>query len=177
MNDIILHQPSNCTKFNRHPEIFKKATILKKEVKSILSFGCLTGEECYTLRKYFPESKIIGAEINKSLVKLCENKNSDKNIKFVHSEFENLKKHSPYDFIFAINVFNRDLKEPHKYPLYVFSYFEDQIIQFDGIIKATGILVLVNSKHDFEKTNLFIKNRYSRCIQTGINKNFYQKIS
>ena len=44
--------------------------IARQDIK-ILSYGCSTGEEVLTLRNYFPNAHIIGAEINKHSLAKC----------------------------------------------------------------------------------------------------------
>lgn len=61
-----LLQPSAVTFLNRYPELFNFARTALKEVKHprILSYGCSTGEEVFSLKSYFPEGEIKGIDIN-----------------------------------------------------------------------------------------------------------------
>ena len=62
-----LHQRSTRTAMDRYPRIFSESRDYfgnQKKLK-ILSFGCSTGEEVMTLRRYFPNAVIVGAEINR----------------------------------------------------------------------------------------------------------------
>ncbi len=168
----ILHQPSHVTKMDRYPDLFSfTASLIKNENCKILSFGCSSGEECISLRKYFPKAHIVGAEINQDLLSICREK-QDSQMDFIHSKYENLKKHGPYDLIFSLNVFNRNVKDPENYPLYVFSYFEDQINQFHEILHVDGLLILQGSKHNFKKTEVFENGFYYQLSQ----KTIFQKI-
>ncbi len=174
----ILHQPSHSTKFDKYPELFRKAVDLVQIPPSkILSFGCSSGEECYTLRKYFPNSEVVGCEIDQILVNQCKVCNTDPGVQFIHSRFDLLKKFSPYNLIFALNVFVRDVKHPDLYPLYLFSYFEDQIEQFDQILSSDGIIVICNSQHDLKKTRFYKEGKYQMMCHDQFAPNFYQKIS
>jgi len=109
--EISKHQRKISTSYNRYPEIFEVTRNYSNSKfpnpRDILSFGCSTGEECFSLREYFPAARIIGTDINKSNLKICNNKNFDKNIKFIYSNSENLLKENPYDLIFCMSVLCR----------------------------------------------------------------------
>jgi hypothetical protein len=59
-----IHQISAKTAFNRYPQIFAGAAHAAPNARRILSFGCSTGEECATLKMYFPQAKVVGADLN-----------------------------------------------------------------------------------------------------------------
>src|SRR5258708_8966611 len=71
-----LFQPDNFTLPDRYPHLFQLAatTIGDGPEKRILSFGCSTGEEVFALRRYFPSATIVGIDINRHNVALCERK-------------------------------------------------------------------------------------------------------
>ena len=61
-----LQQTTPFTSMDRYPVIFNGCKDYfegKKNIK-ILSYGCSTGEDVLTLRKYFPDIRIVGADIN-----------------------------------------------------------------------------------------------------------------
>src|SRR5690348_1435173 len=59
-------QPFNDTQPDRYPVIFKfvQARLGAETPAAILSFGCATGEEVFSLRRYFPRATIKGIDIN-----------------------------------------------------------------------------------------------------------------
>ena len=57
------HQPANHTWSNRYPDLFSDAAKAIADPVRILSYGCSTGEECWTLRHYFPNALGVGASI------------------------------------------------------------------------------------------------------------------
>src|SRR4051812_13585169 len=57
-----LHQTTPYTEEDRYPELMGLAAKLRPGAKRILSFGCATGEELLTLRRYFPSAELVGAE-------------------------------------------------------------------------------------------------------------------
>jgi chemotaxis methyl-accepting protein methylase len=68
-----LHQTTALTAMDRYPRIFSACRDFfgdRQDLK-ILSFGCSTGEEVLTLRRYFPSAFITGAEINRRSLASC----------------------------------------------------------------------------------------------------------
>src|SRR5215467_12525911 len=61
-----LFQPFSETNLDRYPDIFRFAREQVGDDSShrILSFGCATGEEVFSLRRYFPLAHIRGLDIN-----------------------------------------------------------------------------------------------------------------
>jgi SAM-dependent methyltransferase len=157
-----VHQTTSATAMDRYPEIFRTCRELLAETPDVklLSFGCATGEEVFTLRRYFPEAQIVGAEINKACLQVCNSKNQDEKICFVESTPENLAKHGPYNAIFCMAVFQRspdlvfarhmtDLKK-----IYPFRRFEAQLRELDALVKPGGLLVYQYSQYDLRDTCL-----------------------
>ena len=103
-------------------------------------------------------------------------KNRNKRVRFELSCFETLQALGPYDFILAANVFVRDVVDSAKFPLYLFTYFEQQVIQFDALLKKHGIICLINCKHDFKKTILFTSGSYRSYFSDQLRKNFFEKV-
>ena len=83
-----VHQITPLTAMNRYPVIFSacKDYLKDKENINILSYGCSTGEEVVTLREYFNNATIIGAEINSHSLEVCRSRNLDDKIKFIVSK-------------------------------------------------------------------------------------------
>ncbi len=73
LNSKNVHQTTSLTYMDRYPTIFSACRYYfdgKQDLK-ILSYGCSTGEEVLTLRRYFPNAHIIGADINKHSLARC----------------------------------------------------------------------------------------------------------
>lgn len=69
-----VHQTTLYTSMDRYPGIFAACQSYfagRKELR-ILSYGCATGEEVVTLRRYFPRAFITGAEINRRSLAICK---------------------------------------------------------------------------------------------------------
>lgn len=60
-----------------------------------------------SLRDYFPEAALVGAEINPALLRLCRALPPDPRRTFIASSPEAIAAHGPYDAIFAMAVFTR----------------------------------------------------------------------
>lgn len=112
-----IHQKSTFTKLNRYPTIFKicKDYIKNDKTRNILSFGCSTGEEVYTLRKQFPHSIIYGTDINKYCLKKAKKNFNHPNNIFLHSLSKEFKKLTNLDIIFCLAVFqNSENRSNHE---------------------------------------------------------------
>lgn len=104
-----VHQTTPLTCMDRYPIIFSACRDYfndNKDIK-ILSYGCSTGEEVLTLRKYFNDANIVGAEINKNSFKICRKLKVDDKITFINSNQNEIKKNGKFDLIFCIAVFQR----------------------------------------------------------------------
>jgi 2-polyprenyl-3-methyl-5-hydroxy-6-metoxy-1,4-benzoquinol methylase len=68
-----LFQPVNDTRANRYPRIFKfvQSQLGAENEVRILSFGCSTGEEVFSLRRYFPRAAIKGIDVNALNIAAC----------------------------------------------------------------------------------------------------------
>jgi len=150
-----LHQTTAVTKLNRYPAIFsacQKYFHGREELK-ILSFGCSTGEEVLTLRKYFPTAIIVGAEINRSLLSTCRRLSVDERIVFIYSDPEEIRRHAPFDAVFCMAVLQRT---PHCVAdqgltslkdLYPFEKFDQQISELDRLLEPGGLLIVHHTQY------------------------------
>lgn len=95
-------QPSGSTKEERYPKIYDSAAKLKPSAKRILSFGCSTGEELFSLAKRFPKAKqLVGVDIDHWRVQTARRTNKQNNIYF-HDTLGGL---GTFDIVTALNVF------------------------------------------------------------------------
>lgn len=107
-----VHQDISTSYPDRYPRLFAAARDLlaDRPALRILSFGCAAGEEVVTLRSYFPDATLIGAEINPALLRACHKLPPDDARAFIPSSSETIAAHGPYDAVFAMAVFTR---RPH----------------------------------------------------------------
>lgn len=146
-----LHQAASSTAMDRYPEIFAACRDFfgDRSDLNLLSFGCSTGEEVLTLRKYFPTAFITGAEINRRSLALCRKRVVDDRISFIRPDRGILWRRAPFDAIFCMAVLQRiPLKRIQgEFPtslksIYPFERFDAQVTQFDQLLKKGGLLVV-----------------------------------
>jgi len=149
-------QISNDTKPDRYPEVFAYASKLlsrtPSDVLRLLSFGCSTGEECVSLRGYFPGAWIDGVDVNKKNIRVCEARNQDPRIRFDVST-KNLVASRPfYDAVFAMSVLCRwpQTKEvENSAGVYPFEKFDETVRFLDSLVRPNGLLVIYNANFRF----------------------------
>lgn len=155
-------QTASTTFYDRHPDLFLALKnlvdehVFQRDIK-ILSFGSSTGEECFSLRKYFPTASIVGAEINSiSRGKAIKN-NSDSNIMFIDSVDELIAEAGPYDVIFALSVLCKNPEAMHTDDLstiYSFDTFERFVKLLCTNLNSGGWLVIRSSNYSFTDSEL-----------------------
>jgi SAM-dependent methyltransferase len=161
-----VHQTTPLTLMDRYPETFKACRDLvggDSEIR-ILSFGCSTGEEVLTLRRYFPRAFITGAEINPRSLALCRRLKVDDRISFVESDLPTLEKLGHFDLISCMAVLqrtphfvrDRGLKSLKK--LYPFEKFDRQVSELDGLLKKGGLFIMDNAQYLF--THASVAGKY-----------------
>ena len=161
-NSKNIHQTTSSTCLDRYPEIFAATRdyFSGKQPPKILSFGCATGEEVLTLRRYFPESEIVGVEINQNSLRICRSRSVDEKVTFLESTPENIAAQGPYDLIFCMAVLQRtpgtiqdkqirDLKK-----IYPFEKFQQKVQELDENLNVGGLFVIHMSQYDLPDTNL-----------------------
>lgn len=165
-NPFKLQQLSNYTAMNRYPLIFSSCRDYfggKRDLK-ILSYGCSTGEEALTLREYFPNAFITGAEINPQALAKCRELEIDDRIAFIYSSRKNIKRLGPFDAIFCMAVLQRN---PHAVinenisnlqRIYPFSKFEAQVSELDACLNSGGLLIIHHTQYSLNDTS--VRSRY-----------------
>lgn len=153
-----LHQAPNRTALNRHPIVFTAAAAAAPDAKRILSFGCSTGEECVTLADYFPNSEIIGADLNPLVLLKARKHRSDK-IRFVYASDRRLKRFGGFDAVFCMSVL-RTSERRRIYGRYPFEVFQERALFLETLVRPGGILVMHNTTYRFSDTAH--RNAYDR---------------
>jgi SAM-dependent methyltransferase len=151
-----VHQLSNKTALDRYPEIFAGAAAAAPDARRILSFGCSTGEECASLQRYFPEAKIVGADINRINLWRARRRHKGDGIDFVHADDEALAARGPFDAIFCLTVL-RDTrldKEPSIREAYPFERFDERVRFLDRLLRPGGLLVFYGNMYRFRDTSV-----------------------
>lgn len=160
-----LHQTTVLTWMDRYPMIFSACRDVfgaNAEIR-ILSFGCSSGEEVITLRRYFPRAFITGSEINPRNLALCRKHEVDDRIAFVPSDPATIERHGPFDLIFCMAVLQRtphavehrrltNLKE-----IYPFEKFDRQVSELDSYLETGGLLVIHHTQYFFADASVGTK--------------------
>jgi SAM-dependent methyltransferase len=151
-------QPYNCTSENRYPRIF---SALQTRLGSpfdgrILSFGCSTGEEVFTLRRYFPHAFIKGIDINSGNIAVCARRlklMNDDRIAFEVSDVPAREPTASYDAILCMAVLRHGaLGAPGVTSCERFIRFEDfarTVEDFARCLRPGGLLVIRHSNFRF----------------------------
>jgi trans-aconitate methyltransferase len=141
------HQLPNLTAPNRYPEIFAAAAAAAPNARSVLSFGCSTGEECVSLAEYFPAARIVGADINPvNLIKARKHRNSQ--IHFVYANDRILRGFGGFDVIFCMAVL-RTSKRRRIGQHYPFERFAERARFLESLLNPGGLLVIHNGSYRF----------------------------
>ncbi|HZW26294.1 MAG TPA: class I SAM-dependent methyltransferase [Gallionella sp.] len=158
-----LFQPCSLTVFDRYPRIFYSVKQMLSGVSDprLLSFGCSTGEEVFTLRHYFPRAEIVGIDINPRSIAVCKKKCArlfDARLRFELTSSTEAEASSHYDAVFCMAVLrhgalgqNRPEVCDH---LIRFEDFEKTVSDFCRVLKPGGYLVIRHSNFRFTDTRV-----------------------
>jgi hypothetical protein len=156
-NDV--HQTTPFTAEERYPELFDLAARLAPDAERILSFGCSTGEELLSIRRRFPNARIIGAEINPRSRHIAARRvRNDSGTNVVPPKWME----GSFDLIFALAVFQR---EPHKIDEtgaqeisshYPFERFDTGVADLVRRLRAHGLLCVTNAQYRIEDSSAAI---------------------
>jgi hypothetical protein len=154
-----VHQTTPETGEDRYPRLFDLAAKLKPGADRILSFGCSTGAELIAIRRRFPDSEIIGAEINPRSRRIAVRKIAgDERITVVPPSGIA----GSFDLVFALAVLQR---EPHmieeigtedltaRYP---FDRFDKTVTKLVDRLEPGGVLCVTSSLYRIEDSSASI---------------------
>jgi SAM-dependent methyltransferase len=151
-------QPFNTTKADRYPHIFGRARKLLGADRplDILSFGCSTGEEVFTLRRYFPDAAVKGIDINRANIGRARARLAaapDHLVTFQVAGDTRAEPGDHYDAIFCMAVL-RDgrlsVSRPATcLPLLDFADFAAMVADFHRCLKPGGFLALNHANFRF----------------------------
>lgn len=147
-------QPFNNTELDRYPAIFGfvQSALGRDSPIKILSYGCSTGEEVFSLRKYFPRATIRGVDINVANIAVCQQRlrtAPDSGILFETAASTDLEPSGVYDAIFCMAVLRHSglgLQGVTRCdPLLLFEDFARAVADFERCLKPGGLLVIRHS--------------------------------
>ena len=147
-------QPFNDTQHDRYPQIFHlvQSALGAESRVEILSYGCSTGDEVFSLRQYFPRALIKGIDINRANIAVCRDrlkKTFDADIAFATARSTAGEPSGHYDAIFCMAVLRHgSLGLPgvtrcdH---LIRFEEFAQTVADFERCLKPGGLLIIRHS--------------------------------
>jgi SAM-dependent methyltransferase len=156
--DSRLLQPSAVTKADRYPALFAyvRQQLLNVQSPHILSYGCSSGEEVFSLRKYIPHGILKGIDINPASIKICQKKLSKMampNVEFDCLASPAMELSEKYDAIFCLAVLRHGaLQGPRPDRCDAHIRFEDVaalVRDLARCVKPGGFLVLQNCHFRF----------------------------
>jgi SAM-dependent methyltransferase len=152
-------QISGNTAEDRFPAVFGfvRHELADRPSLRLLSFGCSTGEEVFSLRRYFPLAKIDGIDINPYRIRTCRRRlrerGGDAAVRFMVAGSTKRLTEASYDAIFCLSVLRhgglsegRDARCDH---LIEFAAAERVVEDFARCLKPGGFLAIVNSNFRF----------------------------
>ena len=153
-----LFQFANCTGMNRYPEVFSFVRDRLSEIARphLLSFGCSTGEEVFTLRSYFPTAQIVGIDINPRNIAVCRERLrqvGDPYIRFDVAASPSREGSACFDAIFCMAVLRRgelgSIDAARCDPIICFSDFDRLVAGLSRCLKPGGMLAIIHSNFRF----------------------------
>jgi hypothetical protein len=168
-----LHQLASDTEVDRYPEVFRfvsdEIRRSGREDGAILSYGCSTGDECFTLRQYLPGSSIVGVDLRRKNLATCRARNQDPRIRFLRSTSTTVRSEAPYEAVFAMSVLCRwpaTSNRRHSDSVYPFRRFEKAVALLDSVVKPAGLLVIYNA--NFRFTDSEVSKAYQPLTVPGL---------
>lgn len=159
-----LFQPFTDTFPDRYPELFRFvcAEIGDANDQHILSFGCSTGDEVFTLRRYFPSAWIKGIDINSRSIRIARRRlrvYSDSRITFEAAASASAEPSNHYQAIFCMAVFRHgglgasglNGRCDH---LIRFQKFEETVGELAQCLVPGGLLLIGHSNFRFSETRI-----------------------
>jgi SAM-dependent methyltransferase len=147
-------QPFNDTLEDRYPQIFNfvQSELGAEKKIAIMSYGCSTGDEVFSLRRYFPHATIKGIDINPGNISVCRRRlrqSPDADIAFATAHSTAAEPSGGYDAIFAMAVLRHGSLGLPGVPrcdhLIRFDAFAHVVSDFARCLKTGGLLIIRHS--------------------------------
>lgn len=169
-------QKETYTTVNRYPFVFRAVTdyLAAHKAPKILSYGCATGQEAYTLSQYMPGANILGIDVNQWCIKKARKTYATSQITFcLPSDNIYLQTHD-FDAIFCMAVFQHTVNRKNNLKItsnISFQSFENELIELDKKLKTGGLLVIDHADFLFQDTILAARYKPLDFPQNLITRN------
>ena len=130
------------TREDRYPRIFEflGAQLASAHAPRLLSFGCATGEEVFSLRRHLPRAFIKGVDINERNIAEARARlelSRDAGIEFAVADSASAEAPDSYDAVLCLAVFQHSaLKDPAIVSCADYVRFEDFEATLTGLVRA-----------------------------------------
>jgi 2-polyprenyl-3-methyl-5-hydroxy-6-metoxy-1,4-benzoquinol methylase len=182
--DMLL-QPSSFTGADRYPWLFHflSEKLSNEEAPRILSYGCATGEEPFSLEAYLPNANLVGIDINPRNIAICNNKLAKRSVKkdiqfrcagsAVDEETES------FDVILCLAVLRHGALQKwvpdNCQPWITFAAVDQMVTELARCVKPGGYLAIWNSHFRFADMTVAgqFKPVLSKARQGRVSTPFY----
>jgi hypothetical protein len=153
-----LFQAATFTRQDRYPELFEECRRQLQNLGEphILSFGCSVGDELSTLRRYLPNSRIAGVDMNPWCLRECMRRGFDPRVRMLHRLSPEFLELDDLDSIFCLAVFQRTEHRINGVSPaesgFTFELFERELQVLDRKLKPGGLLFLDECDFAFQMT-------------------------
>jgi SAM-dependent methyltransferase len=156
-----LFQYRSLTFSDRYPVIFDfvRARLAAVAEPGLLSFGCATGEEVFSLRRSFPNATIKGIDINAHNIAVCRarlREAGDPKIEFSQANSATEEGAESYDAIFCLAVFQHSSLQDRAIAScenYIrFEAFEETLRGLTRCLRPGGYLAIRHADFRFTDT-------------------------
>lgn len=158
-------QISNATQRNRYPDTYDFLQKLIPNPKSVLSFGCSTGEEVMDLTDRFPYSQVFGVESNLMVLRSAF-KTVEETTAILSDVI--LPNGDGYDLVLAMSVLCR-WPEPLGKALLSYESFEEGLAHLSRSVAPGGILVINNASYN---PNEYLSDNGFQIVDNNLDAGF-----
>lgn len=154
------HQLRGDTSLDRYPVVFDRAASLLHDAgitnPRVLSIGCSTGEECFSITQYVSNATVFGIDTNKRSVALAKRRYGNNKILFETKQSLQDFPSDGYDLVMANAVLcrwpeTRSLQYIGE--LYSFAKFEELLGHLTRLTRSNGLLMVAESNYRVADTH------------------------
>lgn len=152
-----LLQPAGYTSEDRHPALFAELQrrLANQPEPRVLSFGCSTGEEPFSLHFYVPHARIDAIDLNARAIALAQQRARTDRISFANT---GTPPGGRYDAITCLSVLRHgdlDLLRPDSCTAILpFAQVDTVLQRLDAVLKPGGLLAVWGSNFPFAQSSI-----------------------